>query len=176
MTLQWDPSHLDQPSILPPSFLLVVIIWEFPDMGVPPNHPFLYRIVHHNPSSYWMGFFHWWNPVWLNHANSPVFLDKSIDWFKGRFTGQPHDLLGRIYGFPVDITRFHHFSPFFSVKSPLLHGRFAWRQVAIPASRRKDARSSILRWIWLAYKSMAGGWATEKNMSLGLFFPMNIYI
>ena len=28
-------------------------IWRFPEIGVPLNHPFINRIVHYKPSSYW---------------------------------------------------------------------------------------------------------------------------
>ena len=34
-------------------------------------------------------------PFWWNHQKMSVWMD----WFKGKFTGKPHDLHGKIYGF-----------------------------------------------------------------------------
>ena len=41
-----------------------LLIWRFPEIGVPPNHPFIdgFSLVnHYKPSSYW-GIFHLWKP------------------------------------------------------------------------------------------------------------------
>jgi hypothetical protein len=31
----------------------VYVIWTFPEMGVPPNHTFLFGVFHFKPTSYW---------------------------------------------------------------------------------------------------------------------------
>jgi hypothetical protein len=59
--------------------MVLLTIWRFPKMGVPPNHPFLFGIFHYKPYDgenwidmeewriYDIGYIYIYRSIWKNH-------------------------------------------------------------------------------------------------------------
>ena len=56
-----------------------VVIWRFPKLRVPPNHPFLCGIFHDKPSSYWgTGYPHLWNPHMIHEEHQQRLIEERL--------------------------------------------------------------------------------------------------